>query len=285
MSGEEFFPFSGNMIACLAMEMPIYQVDTFASKLFRGNPAAVVPLDQFPSDEVLQAIAMENNLSETAFYAPEGDGLRLRWLTPVAEVDLCGHATMAAAFVYFQRDDPGAESVAFETRSGRIEVFRGPEHLTLDFPAYPPEPLVLPDGLADGLGATPAEVWVSHEHGSVHAVFEKESDIRGLNPVHDVLCGFPFPMFCASAPGDASDIVSRFFAPKIGVPEDPATGSAHCVLTPFWAKRLGKNSLFARQLSAREGELHCELRGDRVRISGRCVPYLEGKIFLPEGEA
>jgi predicted PhzF superfamily epimerase YddE/YHI9 len=261
------------------MELPIYQVDAFASVLFRGNPAAVCPLEEWLPDETLQAIAAENNLSETAYYVRKGERYDLRWFTPSVEVDLCGHATLAAASVILdvRRETPGPR-VVFDTRSAELVVEREGDLYALDFPSRPPAPFPEPHpGLEIGLGAKPAQVLAARDY---LCVFESEQQVRELKPDMPALAGIDRFAAIATAPGRDCDFVSRFFAPAKGVPEDPVTGSAHTTLIPYWSKRLGKSKLFARQISRRGGELWCEDRGARVCIAGGAVQYLEGRISL-----
>jgi PhzF family phenazine biosynthesis protein len=259
------------------MRILIYQVDAFASRVFEGNPAAVCPLEEWLGDEVMQAIATENNLSETAFFVREGEGYRIRWFTPEKEVDLCGHATLASAFVIFEHIEPSLQEVTFDSRSGLLNVSRGEELLALDFPSQPPAPCSAPPELAQGLGAEPAEVLSSQDY---FAVFDHEKDIRLMEPDMTKLKKVGLRGVIVTAPGDEADFVSRFFAPSYGIDEDPVTGSSHCALTPYWARRLGKNRLHAYQLSRRGGELFCEDRGDRVMISGHAVLYLQGFLTI-----
>lgn len=265
------------------MKLPLYQIDAFTSTVFGGNPAAVVPLDSWLPDATLQAIALENNLSETSYFVPEGEGWRLRWFTPVNEVDLCGHATLATAHLIFSRLKPDLSRVRFQTRSGLLEVTRDGDRLVLDFPALRPKPLEDGGGmraaLAQALGRPPKEVWAARD---VMAIYESADDVRALKPDMSALGKIDAWAILVTAPGDQTgiDFVSRFFAPGYGIPEDPVTGSAHCELTPYWAARLGKKKLAARQVSARGGELFCEDRGDRVSIAGRAVLYLEGTVIL-----
>ncbi len=257
------------------VRIPIYQVDAFTSRLFGGNPAAVCPLESWPDDRILQAIAMENNLSETAFLVPRGEGYHLRWFTPATEIDLCGHATLGSAFVVFRYLKPELDMVRFATISGELVVRRQGDRLSMDFPSRPPEPSDDPSGaLAAGLGKPPRQVWTSRDY---MAVFDTELEVRSLAPDFKALAKLD-RMVIVTAPGDQADFVSRFFAPGHGVDEDPVTGSAHSTLIPYWAKRLGKSELYAWQVSRRGGELFCEDRGPRVTIAGRAVPYLEGWI-------
>lgn len=259
------------------MRIPIYQVDAFSGEVFRGNPAAVCPLEDWLPDPVLQAIGAENNLSETAFIRRGAQGWDLRWFTPVVEVDLCGHATLASGYVVFEFLDPGRETVTFHSRSGPLGVSRAGDLLTLDFPVMPAEPRQGPDRLAQALGAQPVETLKARD---MMAVFQSEEEVRALQPDMEALQSLACRGVIATAPGQECDFVSRFFAPGAGIPEDPVTGSAHCTLAPYWAARLGRSRLHAFQVSARGGELWCELAGDRVRISGRAVRYLEGAIFV-----
>ena len=256
----------------------IYQVDAFADSLFAGNPAAVCVLDEWMSEETMQSIAMENNLAETAFIVKETPGYHIRWFTPETEVALCGHATMAAAFVLYRYYDFQEDTIPFYSeKSGPLPVEKGQDGiLTLDFPAdiaveTPPVTLLI-----EAMGKTPGICLKGRTDYLL--IYRAERDIRSLNPNLFLLNQVEARGIIASAPGDEVDFVSRFFAPQSGVGEDPVTGSAHTTLTPYWAKILGKNNLEAQQLSKRGGSLSCELRGDRVRISGRVVPYLTGKI-------
>jgi len=260
------------------MNVPIYQVDAFSSKLFGGNPAAICPLDEWLSDATLQSIAAENNLAETAYYVPKDGGFHLRWFTPGVEVDLCGHATLAAAHVIMdiRREVPDGR-VAFDSKSGELIVNRDGDLYALDFPARPPVETAFDDKLIDALGAKPTMVLGARDY---LCVFDTEADVRAVKPNMEKLAAIDRFATIITAPGTDCDFVSRFFAPAKGVPEDPVTGSAHCTLIPYWAKRLGKTKLFARQVSPRGGELWCEHRGDRVTIAGRAVKYLEGTIVV-----
>lgn len=255
------------------MKLPIFQIDAFADAPFQGNPAAVCPLEHWLPDSTMQAIAQENNLSETAFYVPKGEDYDLRWFTPAREVDLCGHATLAAAHVLFGLKQ--IPSVIFHSRSGPLRVMREGELLTLDFPAQPGTCCEIPDALAAGLSARPKECFRAMDY---LAVFETDQDVQALAPDFRQLRALDLRGVIVTAPGTHVDFVSRFFAPNYGVDEDPVTGSAHCMLAPYWAERLGKTTLTARQLSRRGGSLRCRVEGDRVFISGRTVAYLEGTI-------
>ena len=256
------------------MELSIYQLDAFASAPFRGNPAAIVPLETWLPDAMMQAIAEENNLAETAFYIRHAEGYRIRWFTTMQEVDLCGHATLAAAAVVL---DAGGTQVVFDSRSGPLRVTRHGDRYTLGFPSIPPLSATPPDGLFRALGAEPAQFLRSNY---CVCVFEHEQEVRALAPEMFSLANLDCFGTIATAPGSDCDFVSRMFAPAAGIPEDPVTGSAHCALIPYWSGRLGKRSLFARQISQRGGELWCEDRGSRVSISGQVVRYMEGKIFV-----
>jgi PhzF family phenazine biosynthesis protein len=259
------------------MKIPIYQIDAFASRVFSGNPAAVCPLKGWLDDAVLQAIAQENNLSETAFFVPAEKGYHIRWFTPVAEVDLCGHATLATAFVVFTHLEPSATEVSFNSRSGSLKVSREDDLLTMNFPSLPPVPCEAPNDLIKGLGREPVEVCCAEDYV---AVFSAEDDITDLRPDFELLKALDLRGVAATARGKNVDFVSRFFAPKYGINEDPVTGSAHCSLTPYWARTLHKRDLRAHQVSKRGGELFCRDCGDRVKISGRAVPYMEGSIII-----
>jgi PhzF family phenazine biosynthesis protein len=262
------------------MHLPLYQVDAFADRLFAGNPAAVVPLEAWLPEATMQAIAAENNLAETAFFVREGEDYALRWFTPAMEVELCGHATLASAHVIFRFLAPERSAVRFRTlKAGTLGATREGESLALDFPAYPPEPCALPPELAEALGASPVEL---HRHRQRRlAIFARAEEVAALAPDFARLKRQGHGDLIASAPGGGGvDFVSRFFAPAYGIDEDPVTGSAHCVLAPYWARRLGKERLEARQISRRGGALTCTLKGERVAIAGRCALYLEGRITV-----
>jgi len=258
------------------MRIPMYQVDAFTGELFRGNPAAICPLEKWLPDQTMQAIAAENNLAETAFYIPNGGGYHLRWFTPGVEIDLCGHATLATAHVILAiRKEIGASRVSFQTKSGELIVERDGDLYTLDFPSRPPGEVQAHPGLVEALGAKPNCILAARDY---MCVFDTEAEVRALKPNMDKLAAMDRFAVIVTAPGTDCDFVSRFFAPAKGVPEDPVTGSAHCTLIPYWSKRLGKTKLHARQISKRGGEVFCEDRGERVKMAGKAVKFLEGFI-------
>ena len=259
------------------MRLPIYQVDAFTDSLFGGNPAAVCLLDKWLPDAAMQAIAAENNLSETAFFIHDGNDYALRWFTPTTEVDLCGHATLASGHIVLRLLEPKRDSVSFHTlKAGTLVVGRNADMLVMDFPARPAAPSMPPPGLLAALGGTPREILSARDH---LIVYDSAAEVAALDPDLAALAKVDCWAAIVTAPGDNGiDFVSRFFAPRQGVPEDPVTGSAHCTLVPYWAKRLGKNEFEARQISRRGGALRCALRGDRVSIGGKAVVYLEGQI-------
>ena len=254
----------------------MYQVDAFTDTLFRGNPAAVCPLEEWLPDALMQQIAMENNLSETAFFVARGDRFAIRWFTPALEVDLCGHATLATAYVIFRFMRPDADSIEFDSRSGVLGVSRSGELLTLDFPVDTVSRTQPREDLAQALGAWPLEF--HRGRTDYFLVYGSQQDIEAMTPDFALLSQVPARGIIVTARGQDADFVSRFFAPQSGVPEDPVTGSAHTSLTPYWAARLGKSELTAMQLSSRRGWLRCSLAGDRVRISGQARLYLTGEI-------
>ncbi len=257
------------------MKLPLYQLDAFTDHLFGGNPAAVVLLDAWLPHSVLAAIAAENNLAETAFVIPRADVSPLRWFTPAVEMDLCGHATLAAADVVFRYRFPKLDRLVFSTKSGELIVTRDGTLLKMDFPARPGVPIEVTEALAAALGARPREAYMARD---LLAIFDSESEVRSLRPDFTRVASLDAFAVIVSAPGDTVDFVSRFFAPSGGVPEDPVTGSSHCTLVPYWAARLSRNKLTAKQVSARGGDLLCEFRGDRVEIAGQVVEYLRGEI-------
>lgn len=262
------------------MRLPLYQIDAFADERpFTGNPAAVCPLASWLPDEVMQGIAAENNLPETAFFVPEGEGYALRWFTPTTEVELCGHATLASAYVVFRFLAPQLRRVSFRTgKAGTLVVARDGELLALDFPTRPPAPCAAPEKLAAALGRAPRAVLAARDY---LAVYDDPDEVAALAPDFSAIARLDRFAVIITAPGrEGVDFVSRFFAPAQGVDEDPVTGSAHCTLVPYWAARLGKDRLLARQISRRGGTLHCEFLGERVAIAGRAVLYLEGTIEI-----
>lgn len=259
------------------MNLLYYVVNAFSAGPFSGNPAGVCPLEKWLPDEAIQRIAAENNLSETAFFVPEGGGYRLRWFTPATEVDLCGHATLAAAFVAYEFLRCAAPSLRFDTKSGPLSVARDGDSLEMDFPALGLSSAPIAPDLTEGLGAMPQVAFLSMD---TVAVFDNEDAVRALRPRPEVLKRLEGRGVIATAPGRTCDYVLRFFGPKAGIPEDPATGSAQSLLAPYWAQKWGKNRLTVRQLSARGGEMACRVEGGRVFISGRAVLYLKGEISL-----
>lgn len=261
------------------MESPIFQVDAFTTRLFGGNPAAVMPLAEFPQDSVLQALAAENNLAETAFIVGGNGEYRLRWFTPTVEVPLCGHATLASAAVVMERLEPATESVAFHTLSGPLHVRRAGSAYAMDLPAYDPLAIAPPAELQAALGIALVEVCAYPGHLLV--LVDDADTVRGMSPDFVRLGAIDCKGVTVTAAGDhGHDFISRFFAPAIGIPEDPVTGGAHCALVPFWASRLGKTAFRAFQASARGGELGCRLLGERVELTGSAVFYMEGRVEL-----
>jgi predicted PhzF superfamily epimerase YddE/YHI9 len=259
------------------MEIPIYQVDAFSSAVFGGNPTAVCPLEEWLPDETLQAIAAENNLSETAYFVRTGERYALRWFTPGCEVDLCGHATLASAYVLFHELDARGDTLRFDTKSGDLAVRRDGERLAMNFPSRPPGRVEVDPGLREAMGGEPVEILAARDY---LLVYRSEAEVRRLTPHMDALARINRFAFIATARGEDCDFVSRFFAPAKGIPEDPVTGSAHCTLIPYWAAKLGKTTLEARQVSRRGGELFCRLAEDRVEIGGSARLFLRGRIIL-----
>ena len=261
------------------MRTRIFQVDAFASRRFEGNPAAVMPLDEFLPDETLQAIAAENNLAETAFLVHDAADYRLRWFTPTTEVPLCGHATLASAAVVMERLDEKRNTVVFHTLSGPLTVSRTNTGYVMDFPARPSEPISNVNGLADAIGVVPVEVVANAFNYMV--LVESEQILRELVPDMAAVARIDRPGVIVTSPGNgAYDFFSRYFAPAKGIPEDPVTGAAHCMLAPYWAGRLGRTEFRAYQASRRGGEIVCRLNGDRVELEGACVFYLEGEVEI-----
>ena len=259
------------------MEITLYQIDAFASKLFEGNPAAVCPLDAWIPDEIMQSIAAENNLSETAFFVSKGNGYHIRWFTPVSEVDLCGHATLASAYVLFDILGYKKDKIEFDSNSGILAVTKVNEWLVMDFPAQPPVPCDIPKEIIKAFKIAPIECLKSED---LIVVFEKEIDIESANPDLEQLKKLDFRGVIITAKSTRYDFVARFFAPKYGIPEDPVTGSAYTQLAPYWASRIGSKRFSVKQVSSRGGELTCEIVDDRVLISGKAIKYLEGKIKI-----
>lgn len=259
------------------MKLDIYQVDAFTSDLFKGNPAAVVPLDSWISDDVMQNIAAENNLSETAFYVRNNEGFEIRWFTPTIEVDLCGHATLAASFVVFERKEVAGNEVVFNSKSGALKVDKTAEGLELDFPATVPVIAELPSWIKD-VGGNPIEAYSCEDDFLL--IYDSEEAIRNLTPNFTALKQVPVRGIICSSKSERYDFVSRFFAPGAGIDEDPVTGSAHTKLVPYWAEVLKKEKLLAKQISKRGGELKCNLQGDRVKLSGEAKLFLKGEIYI-----
>ena len=259
------------------MEISLYKIDAFASKLFEGNPAAVCPLDEWLSDEMMQTIAKENNLSETAFFVPNGDRFRIRWFTPELEVELCGHATLASAYVLFNILGYKNEKIEFESRSGLLTVTKDNDWIVLNFPAQPPVECEIPEEIKNAFDGLPIECLKSEDY---IVVFENESDVESAKPDFGELAKLGLRGVIITAKSKQYDFIARFFAPGYGIPEDPVTGSAYTQLAPYWASKIGPKKFHAKQISQRGGELLCELVGDRVLISGKGVKYLEGRINI-----
>jgi PhzF family phenazine biosynthesis protein len=261
------------------MRIKLFQVDAFTNRVFCGNPAAVCVLDEWLDDLLMQQIAAENNLSETAFSVKHDNAYEIRWFTPNSEVDLCGHATLATAHVLFNHYGLAGEKIVFHTKErGTLGVIREGDFLTLDFPADPPEKIDEPQKLIDAIGKTPVESY--RGRSDYLLIYHTQRDIEAITPDFVRLTEVDLRGIIVSAPGDDNDFVSRFFAPKLEINEDPVTGSAHTTLTPFWSERLGKNAMTARQLSNRKGDLQCKLIGSRVHITGQAVTYLVGEIEI-----
>ncbi|GAB4338013.1 MAG: PhzF family phenazine biosynthesis protein [Calditrichia bacterium] len=259
--------------------LPLYQIDAFTDRLFAGNPAAVVPLEEWLPDELMQQIAAENNLAETAFFVGRDGEYQLRWFTPAAEINLCGHATLATAHLIFNEIQPELERLSFRTLSGELIVERGERGYVMDFPATPGQAEEVSEQLTAALGNRPVAVYRSRD---LMAVFPRQEDVARLRPDFRLIEQLDVVGVIATAPGESHDFVSRFFAPRVGVPEDPVTGSAHTTLVPYWAERLQKERMTARQISHRGGELVCRLAGNRVFMEGEAVTFLKGEIILPE---
>jgi len=261
------------------MNVPIYQLDAFASRRFTGNPAAVMVLDHFVDDTVLQAVAAENNLAETAFLVADGEDFQIRWFTPTIEVPLCGHATLASAAVVMERLAPQQRRVVFRSASGPLGVERAPSGYVMNFPTRPSEPIAASRALVEALGARPHEVMADRFNYLVS--LESAEQVRCLAPDYAAIATLDRGGVIVTAPGDDGyDFVSRYFAPAKGIPEDPVTGGAHCALVPYWAKRLNRTAFRAFQASPRGGEIVCRLVDDRVELEGSCIFYLEGRAEI-----
>lgn len=259
------------------MQLPIYQIDAFTSEVFGGNPAAICPLEFWIEENLLQKIANENNLSETAFFVNHGDYYQIRWFTPQTEVDLCGHATLASAYVIMNHLDSSTNNIVFGSASGELKVSKKGDIYSLDFPSHKAEACEPPENLLRAMDIIPEKVYASDNY---MLIYKSEADVRQLNPYLKYLKELDRMGVIVTAPGEESDFVSRFFAPAVGIPEDPVTGSAHCTLIPYWAKILKKKELHAFQVSERGGEIFGIDNGDRVSIAGRAVQYLEGTITI-----
>jgi len=259
------------------MKLPVYHINAFASELLKGNPAAVCPLEEWLSDDIMQKIAFENNLSETAFFVPKNSGFHIRWFSPTNEVDLCGHATLASAYVLFNILDYNQNIIEFDSKSGLLKVIKDDDNLILNFPAQAPTPCDTPQEIINALNITPIECLKSQD---LIVVLNDENDVQNVDPDFEELKKIDLRGVIVTAQSKTCDFVARYFFPGIGIQEDPVTGSAYTQLAPYWASKLGKNLFHAKQLSARGGELICELFNDRVLISGKAVKYMEGEINI-----
>ena len=261
------------------MTLTVYQVDAFAEKVFAGNPAAVVPLQNWLDEKMMQQIAMENNLSETAYVVKTEDGYHIRWFTPEYEIDLCGHATLASAYVIKTFLEPHVHEIHFTTEKAGVLKASAKENLyTLDFPSRMPKESPIPENLLESIGVDkPIEVLRSRDY---FVVLADEQSVKNVEPDYTLMKELDTIGVIVTAKGGKGDVASRCFYPGAGIPEDPVTGSAHCNIVPYWAEKLGKTKLHCRQLSPRGGDLQCELRGDRVLMSGRCVLFLKGEIYI-----
>jgi PhzF family phenazine biosynthesis protein len=266
------------------LNIPIYQVDAFANRVFEGNPAAVCPLENWLPDATIQSIAAENNLAETAFVVPEGESFRIRWFTPRHEAPLCGHATLATAFVLLHVIGVEAKALHFQSRSGPLVVQQDGDWLVMDFPAYEMQPVEAPADILAAFAIPPTHVFRTLEDPNYNLIYEQAEQVRAMQPNLAQLEQWPHDGFAVSAPDDHFDCVSRYFAPGAGIPEDPVTGSIHSALVPYWSQVLGKNTIHAYQASARGGELHCEYHPDRQRVTirGKAALYMQGTISLPD---
>lgn len=259
------------------MKLPIYQIDAFASEPFTGNPAAICPLQSWLPDEVMQSIAEENNLSETAFFVPTDKGFRIRWFTPVAEVDLCGHATLASAYVIYNYHGFTEDRINFESKTGLLSVEKKDDLLVMDFPSQPPVQCSMPEEIVRAFKVKATECLKAEDY---IVVFDHEDDVALAQPDFFELSKLDLRGVAITAKSNDCDFVARFFGPKLGIDEDPVTGSAYTQLVPYWSQALGVNKLYAKQVSTRGGELFCEVVGDRVNIAGRAVKYLVGEIDI-----
>lgn len=262
------------------MNLTIYQVDAFTKQVFAGNPAAVCPLDEWLADDVMQRVALENNLSETAFFVKRDEVYEIRWFTPTIEIDLCGHATLASAFVIFNHLGETESTIKLHShRSGDLSVEKQEDLLILNFPRHDLQETVVLKELTEAVGAMPKQIWETQGNMAM-LLLDSEDEIANLQPDMSALSRLKYDEVIVTARGESADFVSRLFAPRIGIPEDPVTGAIHCSLIPYWAEQLGKEKLYAKQLSARGGELFCELNGKRVKIGGNAVLYLKGEIYI-----
>lgn len=262
------------------MNLQIFQVDAFTKKTFGGNPAAICPLKEWLADDVMQKIAAENNLAETAFFVPKDDHYEIRWFTPLVEINLCGHATLGSAYVIFNCLHLEDQFIKFYSPlSGELAVEKQGDVLVLDFPRYGVNEIEIDKKLVEAVGKKPLQTWET-QGKMVMMLFENESDVAVITPDMSALSKIDFDEVIVTAKGETCDFVSRMFAPRIGIPEDPVTGAIHCSLIPYWAEQLGKKTLYARQLSKRGGELFCALAGDRVKIGGNAVLYMKGEIYV-----
>jgi len=260
------------------MQHTIYQIDAFADKIFEGNPAAVVPLDEWLPNEVMQKIAMENNLSETAFFVPLENGFHIRWFTPVTEVNLCGHATLATSYVLFNHLNYREKEIVFESKSGKLNVKKENDLIWLNFPASGLKEIEFPENVDQAFGTKPVKCLKGRE--DIMFVFKSENDIQNLKPDLQYLETLDARGIIATASSEKYDFVSRFFAPIEGIDEDPVTGSAHTMLIPYWAVELGKNEMVAKQISLRGGIIHCKHLGERVEIGGQAITYMTGNMKI-----
>jgi PhzF family phenazine biosynthesis protein len=261
------------------MKLTLYQVDAFTDKLFGGNPAAVIPLESWIDDDLMQKLALENNLSETVFFVPSGEDYDIRWFTPTAEINLCGHATLASAFVLHQFLNFNREKIIFHSKSGPLEVEKKGDAFVMDFPAWKPERVYnYPGNLRDGVGVN--EIIAIYKYRDLMVLLESEKDVRNAKPNFSAIKKWNEKVIITAPGTEGVDFVSRFFAPSVGIDEDPVTGSAHSQLIPFWSERLNKKEMHVKQLSPRGGELWVTYLGNRVTIAGRCVFYMRGEIEI-----